>query len=114
MDGEVVAGPAQAELATPPQAAARPQTVAGSVTPVPGEPAVPTLFDVELVPEQVPSASPSTAAATAQVVSGTSTGTDPVDDVANRLGSQEFDPVPATAATTLHTVTGSTTSIGAR
>ena len=61
----------------PPRAASIPQTVTGTVTPVPGVPGVPIGMEVEPVPVHVPPELPSSAAVMAQTVTGVLTGPSP-------------------------------------
>jgi hypothetical protein len=106
-------GPGHDASALPPSAPSMPQTVTGSVTPVPGPPGVPIGIVVDSAPVHVPLELPSRAAVTAQIVTGALTGTDPVGVVAWCEGSQVLLAEPATATTTLHALTGMTPSTGA-
>jgi hypothetical protein len=100
-------------LAVPLSAPSIPQTVTGIVTPEPPPPPVPMGVPVLPLPVQTVVAFPSMAAATEQTVTGAVTGSVPVWAALTWLGSHEFEPVPSTATTTLHALTGKTPSMGA-
>jgi hypothetical protein len=106
-----VTGCGHEESALPSKAACTPQSVTGTVAPVPG---VPVDVELELEPAQVPPALPSSAAETAQAEMGAKTGMDPLGDVVETCeGSHELLAEPSTATTTLHAFTGMTPSTGA-
>lgn len=110
VEGDVT-GCGHEESALPSRAACTPQSVTGTVAPVPG---VPVGVEVELVPVQVPPALPSRAAETPQAETGAKTGTDPVGVVVETWeGSHELLAEPSIATTTLHAFTGMTPSTGA-
>ena len=110
VEGDVT-GCGHEESALPSRAACTPQSVTGTVAPVPG---VPVGVEVELVPVQVPPALPSRAAETAQAETGAKTGTDPVGVVVETWeGSHELLAEPSIATTTLHAFTGMTPLTGA-
>ena len=113
MEGDVV-GCGHEASALPSRAACTPQSVTGTVPPVPGLPGLPVDVEVEPVPVQVPSAVPSRAAEIAQAETGAKTGTDPAPVVVDTwVGSHELLAVPSTATTTLQAFTGMTPSTGA-
>ena len=113
---ELVLGSGQVALALPPTAPCTPQRSTGTVRPLAGSPEEPTgvvVVPASLPPVHTPLAEPSRPAATEQRFTGASTGAEPVCDWATWSGSHELVALPATAATMLQPLTGTTASIGA-